>query len=226
MMINYQNLSDHVAGLIRKMIMDGSLKPGEKVNQVQLAEKLNISRGPIREALRMLQNEGIIKHETNRGTFVTTLSKQDAYEIYTLRALLEGEAAQLAIPNLQNRDFLRLEELCDELQAACDVQDLERQAKCDIAFHQTIVSASRHQRLIHTHQQLDTQVGAMYFTVASMVPERDEVVVDIHRYLIDVLKTKEKERVRKAFSDHYLLTLKDLKKKVDLFRKEDDNSQL
>ena len=109
MLLNHQTLSDNVAGLIRKMIFNGTLKPGERINQAQLAETLNISRGPIREALRMLQNEGLIKHETNRGTFVTTLSSQDAYEIYTLRALLEGEAAQLAIPNLTDKDFTRLE---------------------------------------------------------------------------------------------------------------------
>ncbi|WHY88505.1 GntR family transcriptional regulator [Neobacillus novalis] len=216
MLINYQNLSDHVAGLIRKMIMNGTLKPGEKVNQVQLAEKLNISRGPIREALRMLQNEGLINHETNRGTFVTTLSNQDAYEIYTMRALLEGKAAELAAPNLTTNDFLRLEELLGEFKTAYQEEDLEREAKCDISFHHTIVLASKHQRLIHMHQQLDTQVGAMFLTVASVVPERAKLVVDIHKHLLDVLKSKDLEKVKKAFSDHYLHTLKDLKK-MDVF---------
>jgi DNA-binding GntR family transcriptional regulator len=211
MELNYENLSDHVVKIIRKMILNGSLKPGEKVNQVQLAESLNISRGPIREALRMLQNEGLIKHETNKGTYVTTLSLQDAYEIYTLRALLEAKAAVLAIPYLTEIEFSKLDELLEEFQSALNEKDLEREARCDIGFHHTIIGASRHKRLIHMHEQLDTQVGAMFLTVASMVPARAALVVENHRKLLNTLKSKDSDRVSKEFSDHYVHALKDLK---------------
>jgi DNA-binding GntR family transcriptional regulator len=210
MLLNHENLSDHVAKIIRKMILNGTLKPGEKVNQVQLADSLNISRGPIREALRMLQNEGLIIHETNKGTYVTTLSYQDAYEIYTLRALLEAKAAELAVPNLTEREFIRLEELLEEFEDALQDDDLEREARCDISFHQTIIGASKHQRLIHMHEQLDTQVGAMFLTVASKLPVRAAMVVENHRKLLDALKSKDIERVSKEFSDHYVLALKEL----------------
>lgn len=192
------------------MILDGTLKPGERINQVQFAEKLNISRGPIREALMLLQNEGLIKHETNRGTFVTTLSKKDAYEIYTLRALLEGEAAQLALPNLKNVEFVRLEELLQEFKIALQEGDLEQEARTDIEFHQIIVQASKHQKLIHMHQQLDTQVGAMFFTVSSMVPQRASLTVEIHQKLLYALHSKDLELVKEEFSNHYINTLKDL----------------
>lgn len=210
MLLNYENLSDHVAKIIRKMILNGSLMPGEKVNQVQLAESLNISRGPIREALRMLQNEGLIKHETNKGTFVTTLSLQDAYEIYTLRALLEAKAAVLAIPYLTKIDFCKLDEILEEFQSALNEQNLEKEARCDINFHHTIIGASRHQRLIHMHEQLDTQVGAMFLTVANIVPARVALVVENHRKLLNALKSKDSTRVSEEFSDHYVSALKDL----------------
>jgi DNA-binding GntR family transcriptional regulator len=211
MQLNHENLSDHVAKIIRKMILNGSLKPGEKVNQAQLAESLNISRGPIREALRSLQNEGLIKHETNKGTHVTTLSSQDAYEIYTLRALLEAKAASLAIPNLIDKDFSKLELLLEEFKHAMDEKDLETEAKCDIDFHRLIVSASRHKRLIHMHQQLDTQVGAMFLTVANKLPARAALVVENHRKLLDALKSKDTDRVSREFSDHYVHALNELK---------------
>ena len=210
MLLNHENLSDHVAKIIRKMILNGTLKPGEKVNQVQLAESLNISRGPIREALRMLQNEGLIVHETNKGTYVTTLSYQDAYEIYTLRALLEAKAVELAVPHLSERDFSRLEELLKEFEEALHDNDLEREARCDISFHQIIIGASKHQRLIHMHEQLDTQVGAMFLTVASKLPVRAAMVVENHKKLLDALKSKDIERVSREFSDHYVLALKEL----------------
>ncbi|WP_366161171.1 GntR family transcriptional regulator [Bacillus infantis] len=210
MLLNHENLSDHVAKLIRKMIFNGTLKPGEKINQVQLAESLDISRGPVREALSMLQNEGLIKHETNRGTFVTTLSFQDAYEIYTLRALLEAKAAELAVKHLTEKDFNRLQECLYVFGESLKNKDLEAEASCDITFHETIVKASRHERLIHMHKQLNTQVGAMFLTVANMLPDRAALVVENHQKLLDALKSKDRDRVSREFSDHYVHALDEL----------------
>ncbi|CAG9607720.1 GntR family transcriptional regulator [Pseudoneobacillus rhizosphaerae] len=209
--IDHRTLSDDVATLIRKMILNGTLKPGERVNQVQLAEKMEISRGPIREALRLLQNEGLIKHEANKGTFVSTLSTQDIYEIYTLRALLESEAARLASPNLTAKDFDTLDLLINDFSKALEENDLEREARIDIRFHHTIVSASKHQRLIHMHQQLDTQVGAMYFTVANNLPTRASKVVENHHLLVEAFQSGDLQAIQKVISNHYLLTLQDLK---------------
>ncbi|MDZ5471318.1 GntR family transcriptional regulator [Bacillus sp. 31A1R] len=208
--LEQRTLSDDVAKIIRKMILNGTLKPGERLNQAQLADELNISRGPVREAIKLLQNEGLVKHETNKGTFVTTLSLQDAYEIYTLRALLESEAAQLASPFLTKKDFKRLEELLMELQDSFEKGDLEREAEIDTLFHKTIVEASKHQRLIHMHQQLDTQVGAMFLTIAHELPQRATKVVENHQLLLNVLKTKDQGEIKQLFSEHYTVALYEL----------------
>lgn len=210
MILDQRSLSDDVAQIIRKMILNGELQAGERINQAHLAEKLSISRGPIREALKLLQNEGLIKHETNKGTFVATLSKEDAFEIYTLRALLEGEAAQLALPNLTDLDFAKLENLLSEFYEAMVEKNLEKQAQCDILFHSTIVQASRHNRLINIHKHLDIQVGAMYLTVANQVPLRVEQVVENHRILLNALRTKNCKEIQEKFSGHYTDALKDL----------------
>jgi DNA-binding GntR family transcriptional regulator len=202
--IEHRNLSDDVTKIIRKMIFNGTLKPGERLNQVQLAEELNISRGPVREALKLLENEGLIKHETNKGTYVTTLSMKDAYEIYTLRAILEGEAAVMAAANITESDFTRLEELLKQLKEAFLQKDLEQEANCDILFHRTIVQLSKHDRLIRMHQQLDTLVGAMFLTVANKLPTRASMVVENHQLLIDILRTHNLEKIKKAFSKHYV----------------------
>lgn len=210
MILDQRSLSDDVAQIIRKMILNGELQAGERINQAHLAENLSISRGPIREALKLLQNEGLIKHETNKGTFVATLSKEDAFEIYTLRALLEGEAAQLALPNLTDQEFAKLENLLDEFYEAMVEKNLEKQAQCDILFHSTIVHASRHNRLINIHKHLDTQVGAMFLTVANQVPLRVEQVVENHRVLLNALRTKNCKEIQERFSAHYTDALKDL----------------
>ncbi|ANU26217.1 GntR family transcriptional regulator [Planococcus versutus] len=208
--LDQRTLSDDVSKIIRKMILNGELKAGDWINQAQLAEKFNISRGPIREALKLLQNEGLIKHETNKGTFVATLSDQDAFEIYTLRALIEGEAAQLALLHLTSHDFLELERYIEEFTEAMENQDIERQVQCDILFHGKIVAASKHKRLISIHKNLDTQVGVMYLTIANQVPMRVEQVVYNHRLLLNALRTRDKKKIKKAFSNHYTTALKDL----------------
>ncbi|MDN7242623.1 GntR family transcriptional regulator [Planococcus sp. N028] len=212
MILDHRTLSDDVAKIIRKMILNGELNAGERINQARLAEKLKISRGPVREALKLLQNEGLIKHETNKGTFVATLSQQDAFEIYTLRALLESEAAQLAVDHVTEKDFAKLEHLLEKFHQAMVEQDLEKQAQCDILFHGTIVSASKHSRLISIHKHMDTQVGAMYLTIANQVPLRVEQVVHNHRVLLDALRTRDRQIIQKTFSNHYTAALKDLSK--------------
>jgi DNA-binding GntR family transcriptional regulator len=210
--LEQRNLSDDVAKVIRKMILNGTFKPGERLNQAQLAEDMNISRGPIREALKLLENEGLIKHETNKGTSVTTLSSKDAYEIYSLRGLLESEAARLAAANITDKDFARLDELLEEFEDAFLAKDLEQEASCDIKFHGMIVQLSNHQRLIRMHQQLDTQVGAMFLTVANKLPSRASMVIENHQVLIDTLRTKDFDKIKRVFSEHYLDAVKGLAK--------------
>lgn len=210
--LEHRSLSDQVVKLLRKMILNGKLQPGERINQVQLAEAMNISRGPLREALRMLQNEGLIKHEINRGTFVTTLSPQDMWEIYTMRALLESHAAKLAMNNLTEQDFNRLYQLLDVFGESIRQRDLELMVQSDMEFHQTIVRASGHRRLEHHHGLLDVQLGAMFLTVSSRVPVRVHKVLENHQVLIEALLSKDVERVQKEFSAHYLEPLQDVQR--------------
>jgi DNA-binding GntR family transcriptional regulator len=208
--LNHLTLSDSVAKEVRKMILNGTLQPGERINQVKLAEQMEISRGPLREALRMLQNEGLVKYETNKGTFVSTLSTEDAWEIYTLRALLESEAAQLAVNHITEKELNRLEDLIEDFQQACAEMNIEFMGNIDKDFHHIIVNASKHRRLQHMHQQLDVQLGAMFLTVASNAPYRVNYLVENHKLLVDALRSKDKEKIRLEFSRHYTHTLNDL----------------
>jgi DNA-binding GntR family transcriptional regulator len=208
--LNQMTLSDTVAREVRKMILNGTLRPGERINQVRLAEQMNISRGPLREALRMLQNEGLVQHETNKGTFVSSLSAQDAWEIYTLRALLESEAAQLAVENITEKELKQLEVLIDEFQSACTNKDIMAMQEVDKNFHQIVVRASKHKRMQHLHQQLDIQLGAMFLTMSANVPVRVKLVAPNHQILVDALRSKDKEWVRQEFSSHYTKALNDL----------------
>jgi DNA-binding GntR family transcriptional regulator len=208
--LSRRNLTDDVADIIRKLILNGKLKPGDKINQSQLAEEFVISRGPIREALRLLENEGLINHIPNHGTYVATLSKKDAHEIYTLRALLEEKGAELALPHLKKNHYEQLDALVNEFEQTSVEKNLEKMMRLDFQFHSFIIKHSYHTRLIHMHQHLDTQLGAMFLTIATNVPTRIHQFATNHKRLLEVLKSKNSERIRKAFSDHYLEAFNDL----------------
>lgn len=207
------SLADESAKEIRKMILNGTLKPGDRVNEVHIAKQLQVSRGPIREALLMLQNEGLVTHEVNKGTAVSILSTQDAYEIYTFRALLEAEAVQLGMANMKEEHLTMLELIIKKFKYALDTSDMEGIVACDIEFHRVIVSMCNHSRLIQAHNQLDSQVGAMFLTISNQVPMRVNRVVEIHQLLLDVLKSKDIERISSELRLHYLLALKQLESK-------------
>src|SRR5690606_19238950 len=99
-----------------------------------------------------------------------------------------------------------------QFKIAFEEGDLEKEANCDIEFHRIIVRATKHQRLVHMHQQLDTQVGAMFLTVANVLPQRASKVVDNHRRLLDSLHSKDINQIMQDFSDHYIDALKELRK--------------
>lgn len=128
------SLADESAKEIRKMILNGTLKPGDRVNEVHIAKQLQVSRGPIREALLMLQNEGLVTHEVNKGTAVSILSTQDAYEIYTFRALLEAEAVQLGMANMKDEHLTMLELIIKKFKYALDTSDMEESFPVTLNF--------------------------------------------------------------------------------------------
>ncbi|MHB1683025.1 MAG: GntR family transcriptional regulator [Bacilli bacterium] len=214
MRLSRSTLANGAVDLLRKMILNGVLKPGERINEVHLARQMQISRGPVREALLMLQTEGLVIHEINRGSTVSILSPDDAREIYTLRGLLEGEAAQLAIAHLGDSHFAELERLLAQFQTFLEARDFEQLSLCDIAFHRVIVDAAGHSRMALVHQQMDVLVGAMFMTISSKVPVRVGKVVQIHEVLVDALRTGDATMVERTFRAHYTEALDELQKQM------------
>ena len=105
---NGQNTED-VYERVRNAILDGQLAPGAVMSQVALAEELGISRTPLREALRMLQSEGLVEGEPNRRVRVAPMTASDLEELYVMRVTLEAEALRLSVPRMTSEDLARLE---------------------------------------------------------------------------------------------------------------------
>ncbi|MCK4725267.1 MAG: GntR family transcriptional regulator, partial [Anaerolineales bacterium] len=99
------NLAESVADLLRESIAVGEIAAGSRLVESEVANQLNISRGPIREAFRILETEGLLESHPGRGSYVTQTSERDIREVYSLRCLLEEEAFRLAVPRRTDKDL-------------------------------------------------------------------------------------------------------------------------
>ena len=149
-------LGHHAADSIRDAILQGSFCPGERLVESAIAAQLNLSRGPVRDALKQLALEGLVAIVPRRGTFVSQLSGVDIQEISTLRGAIEGLAARLLAEEQDEETIKRLETLLDEMAEVGD-RDPVRFASLDLEFHETLARASRHRRLYQSWTNLRTQ---------------------------------------------------------------------
>src|SRR5689334_14247719 len=125
---------------VRSAILDGELPPGGVMSQVALAEELGISRTPLREALRMLQSEGLVDAERNRRVRVAPLSPADLEELYVMRVALEAQAIRLAVPRMSAEDLARLEGHNAEMAHYAQARDYRRWVIPHQAFHRALTA--------------------------------------------------------------------------------------
>ncbi len=140
--------AQHALHSLRLLIVSGALRPGQRVNQDALAEKLGLSVAPVREALRALEQEGQVSYRPRRGYFVTELKIEDLEEIYALRALLEERAARQALPRLGKAEIERLALAAKQCEVAAEVGDVARELDANRSFHFLLLSGDSHPHLM------------------------------------------------------------------------------
>jgi DNA-binding GntR family transcriptional regulator len=138
---------------LREAILSGKLSPGSPLSQVRLAEELGVSRTPLREALRLLEREGLVDSETNRRVRVADFSVPDLEQLYAMRIQLEALGIRLTVPRLAQSELRQLEKTLADMEAAAEVQDYAGWEGPHRAFHQGLV-AHAGDRLIKTISQL------------------------------------------------------------------------
>jgi DNA-binding GntR family transcriptional regulator len=136
-----------VADVIRKGIMEGRLRPGERLKEDMIAKELEVSRTPVREAIAMLQAEGLLETVQHRGAMVRSYSPGQLEEIYDLRSILEGYAARRAATRLTQRELTRLRTSVDRMENL-KPKDLEHLVLQNGIFHETILQAADSERLV------------------------------------------------------------------------------
>lgn len=186
---------------LRRLIARGEIRPGAQIVQDSLADELGVSRVPLREALKMLEGEGLVTYRPHHGYFVTELSLADLLEVYRIRELLETEAVTTGLPLMTDEDVARLAEAEEEVRGASTASDVAAMAQTNRRFHFALIEGCSRPRLIRLIEVLwdSTEVyRAVYFTDAV---NRDRIL-DEHRALVDAVGARDLAAVLHVLDEH------------------------
>ena len=196
-------LTSKVADKIREFIILGKFKPGERLVESKLAESLGISRQPIREAFRILELEHLITLIPRKGAYISEISLQETKEIYEIRAMIEGFAAQLAIPHLTQKDLSRLELIFDLMEKAIRENNLEKVIQYNLSFHQKIVSLSKNGNLAKVYRSMLLPVRR-YQKMGLSLHSSWVVSLEEHREILEALNSRDIKRAEEMCRNHVL----------------------
>ena len=197
----YLPLRDIVFQTLRNAIITGDLQPGERLMETQLAEKLGVSRTPIREAIRKLELEGLVVMVPRKGAQVAQFTEKDIQDVLEVRAALEALAAKLACKRMDDRSFLKLQLAIAEYSYAAKNKDLETMIEKDVEFHDIICNATQNDKLIQLFNNLKEQVNRYRITYLKNVEDSDTVEAE-HLAILDALKNKDEEVASDLASKH------------------------
>lgn len=209
--LGYRTLRENIVEEIRLKILREELKPGMRIIEQELSEEFGASRGPIREALRQLEQEGMVEYVRNVGCSVRKITVDDVYEIYLLCATYETLAIRQYNAEFTEEDFEKLEHLLEQMKRI-HKGDYRRVVELDGAFHRIFVEKAGLSRLLKSWQTL--QYGDIIGCYASEM-DMDRIVDSqyrIHKEILDKCRTKEVEQICSAIHEHYMLTVERLMK--------------
>lgn len=203
--INQPSVVEMTAAALRRLIVSGEYRPGDHLVEERLTERLGISRPPLREAMRILQQEGLVVTFPRRGAVVTPLDAQDVYEIYTLRSALDRLAVELGVPVSDPSLLEPLRAALREMDQAAEAGDLERLLECNIAFHTAMCGLARHRRLMQAYRALTLQLRlcmAMNLRLRERAYGNLRENVARHQLLLDLVERGDREGLLAALAEH------------------------
>jgi DNA-binding GntR family transcriptional regulator len=190
-----------VFNTLRQAILRGELKPGERLMEIQLANKLGVSRTPIREAIRKLELEGLVLMIPRRGAEVAEITEKSLRDVLEVRAALEELAVDLACDRISAEDIQNLKEAAKEFEAALQGGDVTEYAEADVKFHDIIYLATDNQRLIQLLYNLREQMyryRVEYLKRTEMHP----ILLAEHEHIIECIEHHDKVAAKVAISTH------------------------
>ena len=197
-------LPNRVYLILEEAILQGKLKQGDRLIEEELAGKLGISRAPIREALRMMQKEGLIVISPRKGAFVNSISGEDIAEIYEATSALEGLAVKLFCSRYTDAELANLEQLYTSMEKKVKNNDVVAYRKLNRQFHEALIHGSKNKKIREICGVLQKQIS-WFQNMNLSVQSRMEISLQEHKHIIDAFYAKDPEAAGKAASEHVAL---------------------
>ncbi|MBR3624519.1 MAG: GntR family transcriptional regulator [Selenomonadaceae bacterium] len=198
---SYEPLREVVSEALRKAIREGVLLPGERLMEIQLSEELGVSRTPVREAIRKLDQEGYVVMMPRRGAYVASITIRDINEIFEIRRALESLSSSLAAERISADELETLQRLLVEIGRYIKSKDMEKIVETDIKFHDLLYQASRNARLVGIISNLREQL-TRFRTLSMSYPGRLEETLKEHKAMVDAMAKGDAAAARKAAEKH------------------------
>ena len=199
--IKKKTLHEEIADNLREMIMSGELREGDKIKENELCELMGISKTPLREALRVLSAEGLIRLIPNRGSFVTTPTFEEIKEMFDVMSVLEGVCARTAAEKMNSADLKKLEQLHNKLETQYKRRDQKEYIHLNNSYHALVQEMAGNKTLNQIVNGLRQKI-LLYRFQSLNLPGRFEKSIQEHRQLLAAFRKKDPEKAEMLMKSH------------------------
>ncbi|NLX77764.1 MAG: GntR family transcriptional regulator [Clostridiaceae bacterium] len=200
-MDDYMPLRDVIFNTLRDAIVSGELKPGERLMEVTLAEKMGVSRTPVREAVRRLEMEGLVTMTPRKGTHVAEITVKDIMDVLEVRAALDKLATRLAAERAKPETLRQLENIHKQYIACLQKENISGAIKKDVEFHEVIYNAAGNAKLTNVAGNLREQIYRFRVLYLKDFSNAEEVLKE-HRAILKAMQEKDAELAGKLAEEH------------------------
>ncbi|OIU67027.1 GntR family transcriptional regulator [Rossellomorea aquimaris] len=201
-----QSAKENAFNQIQEWIIDGTLSPGEKLNDTELANALGSSRTPIRESLQLLEVQGFVKMYPGKSTEVTEIEREAIKDLLPPLAALQSLSAELAIGHITEEQLKQLEDINEHFAKLIHSKNAYAALKIDEEFHQVIIEITKNTYIKNMVKSLQAHVRRHFFHNSIILTERS---IDEHKAIISALKHGDKDKAAAIMKDNWLGTLED-----------------
>ena len=199
--VHQESTAALIARQLRDAIMHGRLEPGAQLSEAELSAQFGVSRGPLREAMQRLVQEGLLRSERNRGLFVIELADDDVRDVYAARSAIERAAAIMILRKADPDALAELRAACEAMTKAAKKKDMDRLSDADLRFHEVLVSQSGSPRLNRMHQTLIVETR-MCMTALEDKYRVPAVLAAEHAAIVDAIEAKDEALTLRRIDDH------------------------
>lgn len=194
-------LHEQVAQRLRQMLVEGRIAPGAKLNERELCEALDVSRTPLREAIKMLAAEGLVELLPNRGAIAVSLGEDDIRHTFEVMAGLESLSGELAAQRITDQELAEIRAMHFEMLAAWTRRDLSNYYRLNALIHRAINAAAKNPVLCATYDRVNARLHALRFR-SNQDEEKWKTAVKEHDQMVDALARRDAKAMRTVLSTH------------------------